>query len=211
METNTKMKIRNIIWDFGVVLIDLDFEAFLKNLSDLGIQNPEVLLHHPKALDYEKGKISTQEFFKHLKQECKKWLTYSDIQRAWNSILLQIPDSKISKLKKYKSLGLNQVMLSNTNEEHIRSIWQDLGPFKGKQFSSLFTKKYFSQDLKMRKPEAEIYIHVLHNQNWKAEETLFVDDNEANIRAAEALGIVCHHYKKGESLNVLDKVLSIHH
>ena len=211
MENIIKMNIKNIIWDFGVVLIDLDFEAFTESLERIGIANAQEMLYHPKAMEYEKGLISTDEFFKLLKKESHKWLMIKDIQRTWNSILLDIPEKKIRKLRKLKASGYQQVMLSNTNEEHILHIWEGLGLFKGKQFSKLFQKRYFSQDLKMRKPEPEIYLHVLQEQNWKAEETLFVDDNEANIRAAEKLGIICHHYKKGESLNVLDKVLSIPH
>ncbi len=202
---------KNIIWDFGVVLINLHFEAFLENLKKIGLQDPESLLHHPVAIEYEKGLLSTDAFFSSIKKECPQWVMKRDIQNAWNSILLDIPEVKMKKLKKLNALGYHQVMLSNTNEEHIRCIWAQLGLYQGKQFSKIFAHTYFSHDLKMRKPEPEIYQHVLQDQNWKAEETLFVDDNEANIRAAEKLGITCHHYKKGESLNVLDKVLSIPH
>lgn len=43
--------------------------------------------------------------------------------------------------------------------------------------------------MKKRKPDAEIFLQVLEENNLKPEETLFLDDNKGNIEGAAALGI----------------------
>jgi FMN phosphatase YigB (HAD superfamily) len=52
-----------------------------------------------------------------------------------------------------------------------------------------FTFKTLSAEVKLIKPDAAIYEHTLRGLGVSAEEALFVDDRENNIRAARALGM----------------------
>lgn len=104
-------------------------------------------------------------------------------------MLLDIPEEKLTLLaelkKKYRTF-----LLSNTNVIHVRSISAYLQQQYGiPDFSPYFEKCYFSCDIGMRKPDAEIFLHVLNENKLVAEETLFIDDSEQHIRSARALGI----------------------
>ena len=60
-------------------------------------------------------------------------------------------------------------------------------------FKELFDAEYYSHLVGMRKPDAEIYEHVLEDQGLTAQETIFFDDNPDNIKSARSLGIQTFH------------------
>ena len=53
---------------------------------------------------------------------------------------------------------------------------------------SLVEHAYFSHEIGLKKPNRDIFDHVVANSHIKPEESIFIDDNEANIKAAKALG-----------------------
>lgn len=67
-------------------------------------------------------------------------------------------------------------------------------------FSHLFETAYYSQRIGARKPEPASYNHILETHGLDPAETLFVDDNEENIRGAQALGIQTWHYPLNQLL-----------
>ena len=80
-------------------------------------------------------------------------------------------------------------LLSNTNEIHWQ--WSCLHAFRYKAFRAedFFEHIYLSYEMKMAKPDADIFQKVLDETGILPNETLFIDDSEANCRTAEALGI----------------------
>jgi glucose-1-phosphatase len=56
-------------------------------------------------------------------------------------------------------------------------------------FSCFFDKAYYSHLMKKRKPEIEIFEQVLNENNLSAEETLFIDDSQENLKGAARIGI----------------------
>jgi putative hydrolase of the HAD superfamily len=54
----------------------------------------------------------------------------------------------------------------------------------------MFDVVVISGEVGMRKPEPRIFAHTLAELGLAADECVFVDDHEANIRAAAALGLV---------------------
>jgi putative hydrolase of the HAD superfamily len=56
---------------------------------------------------------------------------------------------------------------------------------------------FLSYEIGLRKPDSNLYEHVLNEINLKADETIFVDDSRANIKGAEKLGINCIWTQKG--------------
>ena len=59
---------------------------------------------------------------------------------------------------------------------------------------------FFSHEINMRKPDAEIYEFVLKDSHLKPEDSLFIDDTEINTKAAIELGIKIYHLKDDEDI-----------
>lgn len=194
-------KIKNIIFDLGGVIIDVDpnrsfqaLQAFAASRdSDADLFSESVSLF----LDYEKGMISSDAFRKGIRALAKNDnLLDQQIDEAWNSMLLDIPLDRIDILKKLKK-KYRLYVLSNTNDIHVPAFNGIVTKVCGElDIACFFDKVYFSHELQMRKPEPAIYEHVLKENSLKPEETLFIDDRYENIKAAEALGIKTFHVAK---------------
>jgi putative hydrolase of the HAD superfamily len=179
--------IKNIIFDFGDIFINLDKQATDRELKKLGVSDisEEMTI---VARQYEKGVLSTQEFTNFFSS--KLGVSVSELVVAWNSILLNFPRERFLFLKElYNSKKYRLFLLSNTNELHISWIQQNWGLNRYMEFKNCFEKFYLSHEIKLRKPNKEIYEFALKENNLIAEETLFIDDLEENTTAASALGI----------------------
>jgi putative hydrolase of the HAD superfamily len=202
--------IKNLIFDFGGVLIPLDESLTWKGFKELGAK--ESMAEQLSTFQaYEKGEISTQDFLQKLKPHFNRKVYAPDMADAWNAMLMPIPNENIELLRSLKK-KYRLFMLSNTNELHINAIKKEAGLFKYNQIYKQFEKVYYSYEMGMRKPDAEIFKAVLKNHKLKATETLYIEDGLKNIEAAEALSIKTWHFKPSiDSILDLDKVLSKHH
>ncbi len=178
--------IKNIIFDFGDVFINLDKTATTTALKQLGIvDTSEEIVAWNKA--YEKGLLSTESFIKKY-QTIAPNIDNRSLITAWNSILLDFPKHRLEFLqqvqqeKKYRLF-----LLSNTNELHIQWIIQHV-PFY-EDFKKCFEQFYLSHEIQMRKPNADIFEFVLNENQLVPSETLFIDDTKENTNAAASLGI----------------------
>ena len=182
--------IKTLIFDFGDVFINLDKQATLRELQKLKISEfTEELLEKNKV--YEMGLISSEAFltayidqFSHLNSDL--------IRNSWNAILMDFPIYRfqfIKKLSEEKDYKL--ILLSNTNEMHINWIKQDVFFFE--DFKNCFDSFYLSHEIKLRKPNADIFQYVLEKENLIAEECLFIDDTLENTEAAAKLGLKTWH------------------
>jgi putative hydrolase of the HAD superfamily len=179
--------IKTIIFDFGDVFINLDKEGAMKNALTLFELNefPEDLI----AINtkYEQGLISSEEFIEFYTDNFPR-LSKKDIIDAWNFILRDFPKERLSFLQKLKQDNQYQLMLlSNTNEIHINWVKQQV-PFYN-DFKACFDQFYLSHEINLRKPNDDIYEFVLHQNNLRPEECLFIDDTKDNTEAAPKLGI----------------------
>lgn len=192
------MSVKNIIFDFGGVLLDLDPTKSFLALGELMEKPPKealALYESNKTLfdDFEMGKVITENFLWKLQNMCPKIPQSHVIIAAWNAMLLGWNPEKLRFLHEVKS-KFNIYLLSNTNEVHLEWVRRDLKKNHSiEDFDNLFFKKtYYSHIIEMRKPHAEIYHYVLQDADIKAEETLFIDDNVVNIDSARLLGIKSH-------------------
>ena len=179
--------IKNIVFDFGDIFINLDKEATFKELAKLGVNQitDEMML---VAHQYEKGEISSNDFidFFHDKFAIEK----TNLVNAWNAILLDFPKHRLEFLKELVANKKYRLfLLSNTNEMHINWIQNDWGSVLYKEFKSCFEQFYLSHEIGFRKPNADIYEFVLKENDLLASETFFIDDTLENTIAAENLGI----------------------
>lgn len=179
--------IKNIIFDFGDVFINLDKQATYRELAKLGLHEvDESMLEQYYA--YETGKITTEAFVGHFHKTYG--FSKEDLVRAWNAILLDFPKHRLQFLKELSAGAEYRLfLLSNTNELHIDWIKNDWGMELYEEFKSCFEQFYLSHEIHFRKPNSDIYQFVLAENNLLAEETFFIDDTLENTEAAEQLGI----------------------
>jgi putative hydrolase of the HAD superfamily len=184
-------KIKAVILDLGVVIINIDQEKTLRAFERLGIDLEDINESMPIFKQYEKGEISDEDFIRTLKTALKGNATEDQIIKAWNAMILDIPKHRfrlIGELRKHYNVHL----LSNTNSIHIQEIKDYISKYHpNEDWHSTFDKLFLSYEIGLRKPDAAIYNHVLNEINLKPEETIFVDDSRANIKGAEKLGINC--------------------
>lgn len=179
--------IKNIIFDFGDIFINLDKNATYKAMADLGvteISEDMIEVYH----QYEKGLIATNEFIKFFKNTLA--IPKKKLIHAWNAVLLDFPKHRLAFIKQLAtSKKYRLFLLSNTNELHISRVKKICGTKFYKEFKNCFEQFYLSHEINFRKPDATIYKFVLNENNLIPQETLFIDDVEENTLAAQKLGI----------------------
>lgn len=187
------MNIKNIIFDYGGVILNIDPSLTFKALKESGIEDVETL--HMKIIEndlynkIETGAISPQEFREGIRSLIGSFVTDQQIDDAWNALILDMPPERI-KLIEEAGKNYRVFMLSNTNQIHYDKYRADLENQYGyNTFSDLFEKAHFSHEIGFRKPHPEIYLHVLKSHGLKPEETVFIDDSIVNIKAADKLGL----------------------
>jgi putative hydrolase of the HAD superfamily len=187
--------IKNIIFDFGDVFLNLDKTAPAQHLKTHGIETLDdktIRIHK----DYEKGLISTDEFVAyHLKTYNR--LTEPNFVEAWNSILIDFPEHRLDFLKKLKdSNNFKLFLLSNTNDLHIKWVKYNI-PFYD-SFRACFNEFYLSYEINLRKPDPDIFEFVLLQNNLNVHETLFIDDTLEHINSAKNLNLQTWHLQAGQ-------------
>ena len=184
--------ITNIIFDWGGVLINIDYQATINAFNRLGLDDFKAFYNQKTQneffIQFEIGKITPDELRNYVREALKKDLSDKQINDAWCAMLLDAPKSRIETLQRLKS-RYDIMLLSNTNQIHEDLILPRLNKDLGMDFLSLFNRVYLSHHLGMRKPNSDIYELVINSNGYSAEETLFIDDTEMNIDAADALGI----------------------
>jgi epoxide hydrolase-like predicted phosphatase len=185
--------IRNLIFDLGGVILNLSVQSTLQQLAGLtGLSLEKIMESYgsrQEFLQYEKGQIGDPEFRSALRNIYAFEGTDTLIDSCWNAMLLDIPAQRIELLKSLRE-KYRTFLLSNTNSIHVKCFSEYLQTSHGiASLDALFEKVYYSHTLGMRKPDPEIYEHVLKENNLVASETLFLDDSQKNIEGAQAVGI----------------------
>ena len=185
--------IKNVIFDLGGVIINLDVNKTIAEFNKLSrISFEEIYTQKAQselfnALD--KGEISTDYFFDELSKQIGFKGDKSELLYAWNAMLKDVPESRLDLLVEMKN-NYNTFLLSNTCEPHIEAFELDLeGRYGIKNFDDYFDKVYYSCRVGMRKPDKEIFEHVLRDNHLKPEETVFIDDSIQHIKGAGECGI----------------------
>ncbi len=196
--------IKNIIFDLGGVLLNIDYTLTEQAFMQLGMRHfAEVYSQAKQSLlfdSFETGKISASEFRKQLRPHLPENTSNADIDKAWNAMLLDFPAVHIEWLTKLKTKK-RLFLLSNTNEIHEKAFETYLHQTFGENiFSQLFENYYYSHRIGLRKPDAACFRYVLEKNKLQASETLFIDDSLQHIEGAQACGIHARWLSKQEKL-----------
>jgi putative hydrolase of the HAD superfamily len=190
-----------IIFDFGAVIIDIDYHKTRDAFEKQGIKNFDELFSKAKQNNLfdnlEKGLISETKFRDELRAISGINLNDNTIDACWNSMLLQMPSNRVEMLKKLQ-LHKPLYLLSNTNSIHEKAFSAAIeGEYGWNSFKSIFQKVYLSHEIKLRKPDLEIFEKVLSENNLNPSTTLFIDDSPQHIEGARKAGIYAFHLQDG--------------
>jgi putative hydrolase of the HAD superfamily len=184
--------VKNIIFDLGNVLYDIDFKIMYKRFHEFGIPNFEnhftLNQSDPLFFDLEKGLIDEVAFCKGLNQMYNLSLSHDQIINAWNSLLIGFREKSLDWLKAHQQ-KFPMFLYSNTNQPHQDYFLAQYTREIGGDFNALFKKPYYSHEMGMRKPDPASFQFILDQEGLIAAETLFIDDNEPNVAAAASLGL----------------------
>jgi len=182
-------KIRNLIFDFGNVIIDLDEDKSYNSLDKLYRKDANRDLIDKVFIEYECGRVSTDIFINTLLSQSLKDVQALDIINAWNSMLIGIPEYRLEMLLILRN-NFNVYLLSNSNSLHIEWIHHHL---RSVHHVDDFEKEYFDQAyyshlVGFRKPMVGMYQHVIDDAILTPALSLFMDDKKENVAAAKRLG-----------------------
>jgi glucose-1-phosphatase len=187
------MEIKNIIFHLGGVILDLDVPKTLVGFSELAGMTPQEVTRIFKESDgflrYERGEYSDQEFRDFVRRVYNVSATDNEIDRCWTAMLGGIPPAKLDLLTRLKS-RYQTFLLSNTNNIHLDFMNNEVLPKSNiPELETFFHKTYYSHLMRKRKPDAEIFLQVLEENDLNPSETLFLDDNADNVAGGAAVGL----------------------
>ena len=198
-------KCKAIIFDLGAVILNINYQNTIDEFTKLGVNNAATFYSKKVQTNLfnqiETGMISSNEFLKVLQKETKN-ANINQVEKAWNAMLLDLPEERIQLIEKLKN-NYSIYLLSNTNAIHIDAIKKQLGKRKWLAFCKLFDKMYLSHELGLRKPDVKIFEYILNEQKLKAEEVFFIDDSPQHIAGAKKIGIHCHYLLDDENIITL--------
>ncbi|HLN52810.1 MAG TPA: HAD family phosphatase [Lentimicrobium sp.] len=197
--------IKNIVFDFGRVLLNIDPKLTQIGLMELGYR-PDNESAGAKddevVVKLERGAISENEFIDTVISVVREGATREDIIRIWNAMLLDFPESHVATLRKLRK-DYRIFLLSNSNSIHFNSYTATFRERYGIELDSLFDKMWFSFHIGIIKPDPAIFRYILEDENLIPSETLFIDDTLVHVKAAESTGIRGFHLSDGHDISDL--------
>ena len=196
--------IKTIIFDIGGVVLNLNIPKSAEAFAQLGGVSTEQVFKsfgaNPIFPAFERGEISAEDFRNEIRSLLNPDLTDTDIDLAWNAMLLDLPKDRLNVIAQLKD-RFQTVVLSNTNEIHF-SVFNNIvsETTGGQSFDKYFNAVYYSHLIGMRKPDKEIFEYVLNRHNLEPSSTLFIDDMLSNTDAANRLGLQTWHLTNQEEL-----------
>ena len=187
-----------IIFDLGGVIINLDYQLTIDAFKNLGLANFDEMYTQAKQSnlfdDFETGKISSQHFINSLLPYLPSGVSANKLVHAWNAMILDFPKERLDLLDKLKS-NYRIFLLSNTNDIHLQAVKRSLANTTDRKLESYFEKVYLSHEVKLRKPNKEIFELVCKEQNLEPSRTLFIDDTIGHIDGSIKIGLKGIHLK----------------
>ncbi|MBQ7570755.1 MAG: HAD family phosphatase [Bacteroidaceae bacterium] len=193
---------KNIVFDLGGVVVDLDIPSSIQAFAKLGIVPQGVTLEElsrggiPKDWEMREmmhamdvGEMSADEFVALMLKAARPGTTRQNIVDAFNSII-RLPRHRLEWLKQLRR-NHRVYLLSNIGELHWTETCR-LAHEAGTDVEECFDEVFLSYRLRMAKPDPRIFQHLIEATGIVPEETLYIDDLPDNIRAGQAAGLRAH-------------------
>lgn len=186
------MKIKNILFDLGGVIMTIDQPSAVMRFREIGLADAEKRLdpYTQSGIfgDLEEGKITAGEFISGMEKLTGRKLTFDECKYAWRGYTKEVPARNIKALDKLRAEGYRLILISNTNP--FMMDWAMSNDFSGdgRSLAEFFDAMYMSYKMKVMKPDERMFREIMKKEKIKPEETLFVDDGPKNISVGRKLG-----------------------
>jgi glucose-1-phosphatase len=181
------MKITAVVFDLGKVLLDYSVEnTFTYWATKSGVSADHIKKSFVMDSEYkmhETGTVTIEDFYTHICNCSGMRISLQDFITGWNAMFTGLYPGTLSMLRSIDK-RINKIMLSNTNQTHTVFLRQ-----RYDQLFKFFDMVFFSNEIQKRKPDPETFSFVLNKCSLRAQETLFFDDLEENIRGADSVHI----------------------
>jgi len=179
---------KTLAFDLGRVVFDFDYNIALERIRDrIGVPQHviiDALFYKDFAGDFEKGLVSSYDFYLKFINEFKANLEYQNFLDVWCNIFYPKKETVelLNKLKPVYPLYL----ISNINELHFNYLYN-----KFSDVFSLFNDLILSFEVKALKPEARIYQELKKVTNVPFEDIIYIDDRQDLIDKAKEFKLRC--------------------
>lgn len=184
--------IKNIIFDLGGVLVDLDRNRCIEAFTRIGFPGIADMLNPYYPADvfekFERGDISTAEMCEGVRRLAGIGASDEEICHATLQFLVGIPVAKLELMRSLRRRGFRVCLLSNISELNFPYVCERMFTADGHPAEEHFDEAYLSYRMRLLKPSSEIFRKMIEQSGMVPEESLFLDDAEKNVAAARALG-----------------------
>lgn len=183
--------IKNLLFDQGGVIVDIERDRCLAKLKKLGMKHPEKLVGLYKQdgpfFALENGDINLDQFHDALRPYMPQGVTDEQMDEAFSSFIVGIPLHRLRTLRflreRYKTY-----ILSNTNPLMFEGVIAQNFAQEGLDVNAYFDGITVSYKAHSNKPDRKIFEYAIDTMGINPEETLFFDDGQENLDAAAQLG-----------------------
>lgn len=185
--------IKNIIFDFGGVVVTISHDEALRRFTQLGLPDAEKWLDPYTQTgifgELEEGQITAEDFRKELSRLCGRELSFEECKHAWLGYRADVPRRNLEVLKQLRKEGYRLILLSNTNPYMMSWVRSTAFDGHGHAIDDYLDAIYCSYQVGVMKPSTDFFHHVLVTEKVMAAETLFVDDGARNVAVASQMGM----------------------
>ena len=180
------------MFDLGGVIITLDQPSAVRRFREIGLQNAEEMLdpYRQKGIfgDVEQGSISAETFRTELSKMVGRELCFDECRYAWLGYAKELPKRNLEAIKELRRQGYRVILLSNTNPYMMSWVMSDEFDGEGHSLAHYMDACYLSYEMKLMKPDDNMFRQVLMNEKTFPNEILFVDDGPRNVAVASQIG-----------------------
>ena len=202
--------IRNIIFDLGGVILNIDPQLTVDAFRNLGwkdfFEEKNQPLNKDLFYNLEMGQSTPEAFRENVRMNINFYVSDIEIDTAWSAMLLDIPAQRVRYLEGLRK-NYNLYLLSNTNEIHRANFHQKFEKNYGYSLFGLFERNFYSHEMGLRKPNPQIFVNALEEAGLVPGETLFIDDMKDNTDAAQTTGMKVLNIEPGTLLERLPEYL----
>jgi len=186
-------RIKTIVFDLGGVIITLDQSQAVKRFEELGVKDAKERLdpYVQQGIfgNLEHGLITAEDFRSAISHIVGRDVNTEECEYAWQGYAKEVPERNLKALIRLRKEGYRILLLSNTNPFMMSWVGSEKFDGKGHAISYYFDRLYLSYQMKLMKPDAEIFRRLLDAEKISPSEVLFVDDGPGNVAAARELGM----------------------
>jgi putative hydrolase of the HAD superfamily len=193
------LPIRAVILDYGEVMCRRPDRQVVSRMAAVFRLNPDIFFdRYLKTREpYDQGAVTASQYWAAFGKESGLFFEAGQIEQLrhwdtemWSDVNLQMT----AWLRNLHLAGMLTALLSNMQVDmaaHARKTFRWL---------KYIDHQVFSCEVRAIKPDPGIYNHCLRMLGTQPEESLFIDDREANVQAALALGICAMRFRSVEQL-----------